>query len=848
MATMRKFCITFFVSILSVVACFGQANWLKVFQDPNTDFATRQAAYYAENGNKKATRGSGMKQYERWRWMAQQRLLENGQNPSAIEVWQTYQNIMTLKRNKAIGDPWVPVGPIDVPSASYGAGIGRVNVVAFHPTDSLTIWAGSPSGGLWKTVNGGSTWVTNTDMLTNLGISDIVIDPNNPDIMYLASGDRDGGDTEAFGVLKTVNGGQDWNLTSLVFNVPGNTLITRLIMDTDSTQILYAATSLGIFKTTDGGANWVQKTFTSTSDLEFIPGTFDTLLCVSQNTVFKSVDAGDTWTNSDVGIPTDNVGRITLSVSTANPNYVYILMGRDDNSFRALCRSTDKGDNWTVMSETPNIMGYSIDGGEPGGQAWYDIALTVDPTDADKIWIGGINVWRSNNGGANWILAGHWTGDGGVSLIHADQHFLGFHPITNKLWVGNDGGVWTEGPQNLWFIKSNKMSISQYYRFGTSKTSAARIIAGAQDNGTHIRQSVGWTGGIGGDGMEAMVAHDNSNIVFGTIYYGELYKSEDGGSIFVDISPANNGAWVSPFCMDPQDPQTIYGGYDRVKVTHSQGGFWADASPVLTTGSDPHIRNIAVPKTDGSIVYAARNQSIYKGVDYYADWINIKNNLPLTGAVGISYIAVDPFDAQTVYVTLYGYSAANKVFKSTNGGQTWQNITGNLPNVAVFCIETEQTAERGIYIGTEYGVFFKDNTMNTWEIYGLNFPNVAVTELEITEANKKLRACTYGRGVWEIGIQNTWIENNASIPENITTDEFKIFPNPGDGFFTLETANKSFINRVLIVSSNGMVVKQVTVNAETNATSFDISELSSGIYIARVISDKGISNHRFIKK
>lgn len=844
---MKKVLFSFLVLLFTSLAGFGQANWLKVFLDPNTDFNTREEAYRAENAGKKATRGTGMKQYERWRWMASQRLDENGNRPSAIEVWKNYTTVRDLKRAKDIGDAWQPVGPIDVPAASYGLGIGRVNVIAYHPTDSLTLWAGSPSGGLWKTIDGGDNWTTNTDMLTNLGISDIAINPHNPDEIYLASGDRDGGDTESFGVVKSTDGGQNWNMTSLVFNVPGNVQITRLLMDTASTDILYAATTNGIFKTVDGGTTWVQKTFTSTRDMEFIPGSSDTLLAVTQGVVHKSTDSGETWAFSGTGIPTDNAGRISMAVSSANPNYVYLLIGSGDSGFRALCQSTDKGDTWTIMSEGPNIMGYSADGSEPGGQAWYDIDITVDPIDPLKIWIGGINVWRSNNGGASWLLAGHWTGDGGMPIIHADQHYLGFHPITGKLWIGNDGGVWTS-QSNIWFIKSNKMAITQYYRFGTSKTSAARVIAGAQDNGTHVKKPVGWIGVIGGDGMEAMVDNANPDIIYGTIYYGELFRSDDGGGAFIDVSPANDGAWVTPFFMDPQDPQTIYAGFDRVKVSYNRGGSWFDASPVLTTGSDEHLRNIAVPKTDGSIVYVARNQAIFKGVDFGADWINIKNNLPLSSSIGISYVAVDPFDAQTVYVTLYGYSSGNKVFKSTNGGDNWTNISDNLPNIAVFCIEPEQSSERGLYIGTEYGVFFKDNTMSDWEVYGTDFPNVQVTELEVTEANKKLRACTYGRGVWEIDMQNQWISNNAGIEEQNANNPFSIYPNPGEGVFNLSSTDNLFINRVLIVSANGMVVSQVSVNANTNAVSFDISGLLGGVYVARVISEQGVSNHRFIKR
>eukprot|EP01034_Spumella_vulgaris_P013759 gene13759-17573_t len=182
--------------------------------------------------------------------------------------------------------------------------------------------------------------------------------------MYLASGDRDGGDTEAYGVLKSTDGGQNWNLTQLVFTVPGNTQIHRLLMDSAATQTLYAATSDGIYKTTDGGDTWVQKTGASTGDLEFIPGSSTDLLAVTGGSVYRSADAGDTWTLSSTGIPTNDVGRIKLALSPSDPEYAYLVIGNNSSGFRAVCQSVDSGSTWALKSESPNILGYAPDGAD----------------------------------------------------------------------------------------------------------------------------------------------------------------------------------------------------------------------------------------------------------------------------------------------------------------------------------------------------------------------------------------------------------------------------------------------------------------------------------------------------
>ena len=845
---MRGFIFSSFFFLFFNLFSFGQSAWLTVFQNPETDFQSKVKAFDSENTVKSAERGSGVRQFERWRWMAEQRLTEEGNNPDGVTFWKNYQSVSALRKQKSIGDAWQPVGPVNVPFASYGFGIGRVNVIAFHPTDTFTMWAGAPSGGLWKTVDGGNNWTTNTDFLSNLGISDIAINPHNPDEMYIATGDRNAGDTESFGVLKSVDGGQNWDLTGLVFSLPGNARVYRLLLDSAQSDVLFAATSSGIYKTVDGGVNWDQKTTTSTRDLEFAGGSNQILLAVEGGTVLKTTDGGDTWNPSGIGIPTDNLGRVNLAVSPSDPSVAYIVMANQESGFRGVCRTEDTGDSWTLMSESPNILGYSADGSEAGGQGWYDLDITVDPENPQTIWVGGINVWRSINGGTTWFLAGHWTGDGGMPAIHADQHFLCFHPLTKKMWIGNDGGVWTD-VNGIWFIKSNKMSITQYYRFGTSKLTAQRVIAGSQDNGTHFRNTGGWVGVYGGDGMESMIDHTDPNIVYATIYYGRLFRSEDAGGAFQEVSPGDEGAWVTPFFMDPQDPQSIYSGFDRVKVSYARGGSWFYASPVLTNSGDPYLLHISVPETDASTVYVARRRAIYKGVDFAADWINISSGLPTSSSIGISYVATDPFNAQIVYVTLSGYSDGNKVFKSTNGGQTWQNITGNLPNIAVFCIEPERSANRGLYVGTEFGVFFKDETMTDWVPYGTDFPNVQVTELEITDVNGKLRACTFGRGVWEIDIQNPLISNNASVQETSGSIEgARIYPNPGTGIFQLSFASAKYINRVLIVNSQGVVVKHFPYEGKAGLVSFDVAELPAGVYFARLISEEGITHHRFIKR
>jgi photosystem II stability/assembly factor-like uncharacterized protein len=846
--------------LIFAVSSNAQKPWLKTFLNPNASFNEKREAFYKENLGKKAVRGSGIKHYNRWEWMAAQRLNEDGVKPPLKELWPEFEKVRARKMEKSsVGGSWTELGPFQVPAnwnGANGAGIGRVNVIAFHPTDTNILWAGSPSGGIWKSTNLGETWSSNSDQFVNLGVSDIVIHPTAPDTMYLASGDRNGGDTHSYGVMKSTDGGVTWSMTGLTFALSAYVQVNALKMCTDSTQVLIAATSDGMYKTTDGGITWNQKSTFMGDDLDFMPGN-DTILFSSGNTlqgqwtVFKSTDRGETWTPSGNGIP-GSAGRMRIAPAPSEPGTFYAVVS-DGTKFAGLYKSVDSASTWQLQSSSPNILGYESDGSDDGGQAWYDLDITVHPDNPNWVYVGGINTWVSYDAGATWICSGHWYGQSSLPYIHADQHFIGFQTGTRRLFSGCDGGVFYQNTTgNTWFLKSNNLSITQFYRLGTSSMSDKLILGGTQDNGTKFLKNNNWSRVQGGDGMESMVHKQNDQILFSTVYYGALSKSVDGGFNFFDVTPIDNGntvtgAWVTPFHMDYTTPDLIFGGYNKVYATGDGGNTWSAFSPSLVNGSDPYLNSVVASKREPFTIYAARSKAIFRSTDLGGTWTNVTGNLSLLG-IGINYIAIDDYDPSVVYVTLSGYADGKKVFKSTTGGTNWTNISGTLPNIGVNCIETEMSQNRGLYIGTEFGVFFKDNTMSDWEVFGQGFPNVNVTELEITEKFAKIRAATYGRGIWENSIINP-VFDDTGVESFKVNDAMVIFPNPSGGEFSIKTDSPDIIRRVRVTNINGSVVFDANVNHQSSEPLvIHLSQWLTGIFTVEITTDKGVSRKNILLK
>jgi len=354
-------------------------DWREMIQDPEADFEEIRNAFYEEFGDEVGEKGSGWKQFKRWEWLMEPRVSERGELPKGRVIYEETKRAQLQKYFRGAAGNWDLLGPIDEPQNSNGNSIGRVTAIAFHPTDTMVMWAGAPSGGMWQSEDNGVSWEPLTDDLLNIGVSEIVANPHHPDTMYLSSGDGSVSDTYSYGVMKSVDGGITWDTTGLSFGVNQSRNIRRLIIDSTNTNVLIAATTSGIYRTEDAGANWNLMIGGNFVDVEFKPYSNDTIYAsTSSNStpVYASYDNGLTWSGSSSGLNSSAMRRVRLAVTKADPDMVYALSSGSDNGFQGLYRSTDAGANWTLRSSVPNILGYDVlgldDGGPDGIHAYAD--------------------------------------------------------------------------------------------------------------------------------------------------------------------------------------------------------------------------------------------------------------------------------------------------------------------------------------------------------------------------------------------------------------------------------------------------------------------------------------------
>lgn len=831
----------FVFALLLANHSFSQ-QWTELINDPNSNFFEVQKSFNKYWEGKDMTTLKGWKQYKRWEYFMESRVDNSGHIPFQGEIWKVANHNSAFKKNNKgqINATWKFMGPSDIPTSSGGA--GRINCIEFHPGDQNIIFAGAPAGGLWKSTNGGQTWSTNTDNLAVIGVSDILIDPVNPLIMYMATGDGDGGDTYSIGVLKSTNGGNSWDTTGLNWPVTSTRKIFKLLMDTSNTCVIYAATNVGIYKTSNSGNSWSLIRSGNFMDMEFKPYNPQVIYAATASSIVRTLDGGQTF--ATLAFPGSSTSRLALGVTPADSAYLYILAGKSsDQGFNGLYRSKYSGDSITLQSNSPNLLGWNANGGDIGGQAWFDLAIAVSPTNKDLIYTGGVNIWKSTNGGVNWELNAHWTGSGGAQYVHADIHALEYNNDNPpKLYAGCDGGIFvTSDHGNIWTDISKGLEIAQIYRLGASATNPNLILSGWQDNGTNLFSgSSNWKRVIGGDGMECAIDPLNPLNIYGELYYGRLKRSTNGGLTWFDIykSITETGGWVTPFTLDPNDPNTIYLGYKNVWKSTDRGDNWTKISSIV---GGANLVSLAVAPSNSDYIYATTTSGVYRTVNGGLSWTNVSVGV---GAGSISYLAIHHDNPLKIYCTKSGYIAGSKVIYSQNGGDSWINISGNLPNIPANCIVFDKNSPEGIYVGTDVGVYYKDTTMSSWVPFISGMPNVVVNELEIYYPTKKIRAATYGRGLWESDLYSSLALSLTK--KNQLDAKPSIYPNPANSSLNIDFAN--IVEDIYITIQNTIgevVMKNKYYGIKT--LSIDLNSYSSGLYLITVISGNISYTSKFIK-
>jgi len=676
----------------------------------------------------------GYQQFKRWEAFMKPRVYPTGEFFDPEILVKEHQKQKASTARMVIHPPhtaanWTFLGPTSIPQ--NGGGTGRVNCIRFDPSNTNTVYIGAASGGVWKTTNNGTNWTSNTDYLDALSVADIAINPRYTDSVFVATGDGYGyengsyndfwGGTYSAGVMVSGDGGQTWNPTGLTFAQSQSSIIQRILINPSDPDILLACTRTAIFRSTDAGANWTSVRSGHYYDMEFKPGDPNIVYASTTSSIAISTDKGATWNTAGA---VSGGGRVSIAVTADNPLVVYAL-GENGNFYRS-----SNGGTSFVLKASPNSIASFY--------GYYDAVLTCSQLDENKVFTAGYAIALSTNGGTSWGAVG--------TNIHVDNHVLEFMPGSNNvIWCGNDGSIYSSTNSGTsWTDLGNGIGIKQYYRIGGSTLTPYTMLAGAQDNGTDRFRAGVWRKVEGADGMECMIDRTNDQVMYVSWQNGAIERSTNGGTSFTDITPST-GDWTTPFIQDPVVANTLVGGWEDVYRSTNQGTSW---TPISSGQFQGNLVTVAMTEANNSYIYAASLDHIYRTTNTGVSWTSLAAGLPIANA-GMTYIAVSNNDPNKVWVTFTGYSAGNKVFYSSNGGSTWTNYSGTLPNVPVNCVVYQKSSQDAVYIGTDFGVYYRDATMSDWVPFNTGLPNVIVDELEINENAQKIRAATYGRGIWE---------------------------------------------------------------------------------------------------
>ena len=674
---------------------------------------------------------------------------------------------------------WTSLGPSNIG--------GRVTDIAVPTGSDRTALVATASGGAWRTTDAGATWTPVFDAYGTLAIGAVAADPTDPGTFYLGTGEANpGGGSLAYdgnGVWKSVDGGVSWSHLSL--QTTGS--IGRIAIDPQRPARAFVAAmgplfttsnDRGLFRTLDGGATWTRVLASTDStgciDVAIDPSNPDRVFAAlwertrranarnyggPTSGIWRSLDGGTTWQQLGAGLPAAGtaLGRIGIAIAPSAPLTLYAVLATPSGDGAGLYRSTNGGDSWVRVGNGTADSPY----------CWWFGRVWADPVNANRVWSAGIGLYHSDDGGVSWVPA---------QGLHADHHALWIKPSDPRvMWEGNDGGVYRSTDAGVTWVRATGLPTVQLYHVDAHPLLPARVFAGAQDNGimhTPDGSASGWHAELLGDG-EYIVADPDTHVVYAEIQYGVLLRSVSSGAegTFIGattgIDANDRSNWSTPVVMDPNGPAfpntRLYLGTNRLYRSTNGASSWSVISPDLTNGVNGSggavygtITTVAVAPSVSSVVYAGTDDGrVWVTPDNGTHWNDIGTGLPDRW---VTRIAVDPTNDAVAYATLSGLrwqEPLAHVFRTTDRGATWIDISGNLPDAPANAIVVDPRSPNILYVATDVGVFASTSTGNTWIPLGTGMPfGTVVTDLRfLGSPTPALYAATYGRSAYSIDLK-----------------------------------------------------------------------------------------------
>lgn len=739
---------------------------------------------------------------------------------------------------------------------------GRINAVAISPFNSHHIIVGSARGGVFRSTDNGDTWQSIFDAQPSLSISSIAFHPTNPNTIYIGTGDRN---ISAYpgigtGIYRSTDGGNTWQNIGLEQTY----IVSKIVINPQNPNQIFAATmglpfvrdnNRGVYRSNDGGETWQQILFVANQagaiDLainednpSIIYASFWDRIRNNQETtiegenggIWRSTDSGTTWQELTNGLPADEiVGRVNITISKSNPDILYAAYVAPYSSLLyGIFRSQDGGDSWqqTAAMGTENIT---------GGQGWYYTDIAVNPANESQVFLLGLYIVRSNDSGETFQQT--WQGD----MVHADIHAIAFASNGNAI-IGTDGGAYysTDSGQS-WYDLEN-IPITQFYRTAYNPHQPNLYFAGSQDNGTCFGSGDApnnWMIYWGGDGFQPLFHPTDANISYVETQNGDIYKTIDGGEnynlILNGINFEDRRAWDMQYIMSEHDPNILYTGTYKIYKSTNGGNNWSVISPDLTDGLvyNPRfhtITTLAESAIDPAILYVGTvDANVWRTTNGGETWDSIHHNgLPNRY---VSCVKASTNDVNTVFVSLSGYKSNDfvaHIYKSTNKGNTWENIGGDMPAIAVNDLYViPQTADLVIFAATDAGVYGTIDGGIHWERLGEAMPMIPVYDLEYNPVNQQLIAATFARSIMTYPLNAIINQFTVAPTVNSANLSLQVMPNPVQDKLQIKLPNTN-PQQLQLFNTNGIMVHSQNIQ-NTQQTTLSLQQLPIGIYFLRTV-------------